>query len=95
MHAQRKPSVHTNRPAAAASRLRREVRGNVIQWRTESAARHVPAGTLRLPASAYPLPRPGEDGEPQVMSERAFNLCLALVALGVVLVGSLQKAGLL
>lgn len=67
--------------ATDQGRYRREVAGNVIRY-------------LPLPP-APTVPRPGEDGEPQAMSETWFWVGVALLFAGSLLIGFLQKAGLL
>lgn len=93
MHAQRKPSVHSD--ISSSTELMRGHHTNVVPMRR--TAIHLPAqapGTAESPIP-YQLPRPGEDGEPQAMSDGVFTSCLLLLAIGVLLVLNLHMAGFL
>lgn len=79
MHAQRKPLSSTS--SYLPQGTRRELRGQVIQWRAA--------------ASEQPLPPPPEQLLEPAMSERAGDVGLALLVLGALLVVSLRMGGLL
>lgn len=79
---------------ALAPSARAERRGHADAWRRDALTKADPDVTLHLHAEAFDVARPGEDGTPQSISPRFFNLCLRLIGAGALLVIAGRMVGL-
>jgi hypothetical protein len=85
MHAQRNVvNIASRRTLNPPTHTRRELRGNVIQWRADAKA-----------SRTIPVPRPGEDGTPELIPTRRQNLWLAALGTIALLVVGTRFGGLL
>lgn len=79
---------------ALAPSPRRDHRAGAGQWRRDASTSADPTVRIHLPAESYEVGNPGEDGTPQSISPRFFNLCLRLVGAGALLVVAGRLVGL-
>lgn len=63
-------TIGNRRTLNPPTHTRHELRGNVLQWRADAKASRTVA-----------VPRPGEDGTPELVSSKKQNAFLLLVAL--------------